>query len=161
MCLRRARVRFLLSLSERKAWSNCSRGLQETQRLVTLYWKDWTCSVTSIRLDTALCNCRLRSVMSRRMQQTRNKNLLQNRMVVQCWNSIYGTKATCLKTCGQKYIMTTLNVFSKVRADCIYTQLTSLPRIYWLYNIQGDSFGTRPKKMRISQRLFIIQFNIL
>ena len=22
-------------------------------------------------------------------------------------------------------------------------------------NIQGDSFGTRPKKMRISQRLFI------
>jgi hypothetical protein len=27
--------------------------------------------------------------------------------------------------------------------------------------IQSDSFGTRPKKMRISQRLFIIQFNIL
>jgi hypothetical protein len=27
--------------------------------------------------------------------------------------------------------------------------------------IQGDSFGTRPKKMRISQKLFIIQFNIL
>jgi hypothetical protein len=27
--------------------------------------------------------------------------------------------------------------------------------------IQGDSYGTRPKKMRISQRLFIIQFNIL
>jgi hypothetical protein len=29
------------------------------------------------------------------------------------------------------------------------------------YIIQSDSFGTRPKKMRISQRLFIIQFNIL
>jgi hypothetical protein len=27
--------------------------------------------------------------------------------------------------------------------------------------VQGDSFGTRPKKTRISQRLFIIQFNIL
>jgi hypothetical protein len=27
--------------------------------------------------------------------------------------------------------------------------------------IQGDSFGTRPKEMRISQTLFIIQFNIL
>jgi hypothetical protein len=27
--------------------------------------------------------------------------------------------------------------------------------------IQGDFFGTRPTKMRISQRLFIIQFNIL
>jgi hypothetical protein len=27
--------------------------------------------------------------------------------------------------------------------------------------VQGDSFGTRLKKMRISKRLFIIQFNIL
>jgi hypothetical protein len=27
--------------------------------------------------------------------------------------------------------------------------------------IQGESFSTRPKKIRISQRLFIIQFNIL
>jgi hypothetical protein len=27
--------------------------------------------------------------------------------------------------------------------------------------LQDDSFGTRPKKMRISQRIFIIQFNIL
>jgi CRISPR/Cas system CMR subunit Cmr4 (Cas7 group RAMP superfamily) len=27
--------------------------------------------------------------------------------------------------------------------------------------VQGDSFGTRPKKMLISQRLYIIQFNIL
>ena len=24
-----------------------------------------------------------------------------------------------------------------------------------MHNIQGDSFGTKPKKMRISQRLFI------
>jgi hypothetical protein len=27
--------------------------------------------------------------------------------------------------------------------------------------LQGDSFGTRPKKMRISETVFVIQFNIL
>ena len=26
---------------------------------------------------------------------------------------------------------------------------------FWIFFIQGDSFGTRPKKMRISQRLFV------
>ena len=104
--------------------------LQEKQRLVTLYLKDGTCSATIIRLDTALCNCRLRSALSRRMQETISKNLLQNRMVVRRCNNIYATKASRLKTRGQKYTMITLNAFSKVTTNYIYTQLTSLPRIY-------------------------------
>jgi hypothetical protein len=91
--------------------------LQEKQRLVTLYLKDGR----SIRLDTAQCNCRLRSVMSRRMQQTRKENLLQNRMVVRRCNNIYATKASGLKTRGQKYIMTALNVVNKIKTNCFYT----------------------------------------
>jgi hypothetical protein len=44
---------------------------------------------------------------------------------------------------------------------CEFLQHMQIARNLKYRIVQGDSFGTRPKKMRISQRLIIIQFHIL